>query len=231
MQRLFPTVFAVLLFGGGIAVAQVGSTNMSRAPASRAPATAIRSLMAVPGTIPTVAGGNPLGAIQLNLGSLGPIPAAPLGTIAICPTTGIANSATSAAVDASSTMGISGLASASSLSSASSPVVSPFGTSILSSACSPTGAAITTSSSDTGAASGLLNPSAMTSSTFGDATTVAGTTEVGGSGMSPLIIVPTPNASVTPCDGTSMQTQSSSLAISNDGTSVAAISGLSSSGC
>jgi hypothetical protein len=227
MQRLLVTMFAMLLSGMAAAVAQVGPTNTSRAPASRVPTIPMRLPMAVPGMIPTVANGTPLGAIQLNLGNLAPIPGTTLGTITLCPTTGITSSAANTAIDASSAAGTSGLSSSSPPSSASLPITSPFGMSILSGTCSPTGTVTSASSSDSSAALGLPDPSTMTGSTLGDAMTPPDTTTVGGAGTSPLIVVPTPGTPVTPCGGTSTITGTSSLAMLNDGTGVAGTIGLS----
>src|SRR4051812_2532611 len=172
MHRLL-TIFAMVLIGCGTAVAQAGSVNTRRAPATpmtsstsmpmtSSTANPITSPTAVPGTIPTIgATGNPLGAVLLNLGTLGPIPGTSLGAITVCPTTGITISTTTTAtpivtttptttvVASSSTTATPGLTSSSppaaplpvtssSPSVAPLPVMSTFGMETMSGFCNPT---------------------------------------------------------------------------------------------
>ena len=251
MQRILLTLLVVALVGCGAVEAQTRSANTPRTQRTPPPPSTMMpspSPSAAPGTLPTVGVTGPLGTIFLYTGSLGPIPGNSLGTILVCPTIGNTSSVTAAA---SSPLGTTGsVMSSSSPSSAPSvaplPITSPFGMSTIAGTCNPTttttDSASALSTVDSTLTSSLVSsapPTLTPSSTvatpnFNDATTPSGATAPG---LSPEIPVPAPTPaaptlSTTPCLGISTMTETSSLAMPNNNSSVATMPGLSSpSGC
>jgi hypothetical protein len=137
--------------------------------------------------IPTVGPRNALGAIQLNLGALGPIPGNTIGTIITCPTTAAAMPSTT--LDASNAVGATGTLS---------PQFLP-GATIMTGACNPTAAALdATEASGNSVASPIPGLAIITGPAFSDATIPSTALEAGGAGLSPEIVVPTPDSSATP---------------------------------
>jgi hypothetical protein len=136
---------------------------------------------------------SPLGGIQLNTGSLVSSQAGAIGGISTCPAPGIANSPSNpgaiAAADAAG--GIVGAT----------PTAPAFGTASMSGICTPTisGAAPTTTAPiDSNAAA-----------TFGNGALPLDATEIGGTGLSPEIVVPPPAISSSGCSGTTTTDPSS----------------------
>jgi len=197
-------IAAMMLFSGSSAFAQGPSTTTRNSPAMRTTSPAampMTSPAAVPGTIPTAGASpaSPLGAIQLNLGSLGPIPGSTMGTIMTCPTTEIAVAAPSATVDASNAVGTTGVLSPQPPPGATPPAISSFGTSIMTGTCNPTASALdATEASGNSVASPIPGLATITGPLFSDATIPSAATEAGGAGLSPEIIVPTPDSSPSP---------------------------------
>lgn len=185
MRSLIFMATTMVLFGCSLACAQVRSTSPRNAPAMSS-------------AIPTVGAGprNALGAIQLNLGALGPIPGSTVGTIMICPTTGIAAAMPSTTLDASNAVGVTGMLSPQLPPGATPSATSSFGTSIMTGACNPTAAAQdATEASGDSVASPIPGLAIITGPAYGDATLPSAATEAGGTGLSPEIVVPTPDSS------------------------------------
>jgi len=192
MQRFFPTAAALILFACGTAFAQVAS--VPGAPTIRSTA-----LIGLTNPMPPVgAVGGGLGAIRPNLGSLIPANGGALGSITICPMTGMASSTTASSMDVSglpaTTTGISAIA--------------PFGTSALAGSCSPSTPGIAPGFSN---AAQPPNPETITGSAFSDGALPLDATEAGGAGLSPMIAVPDPGTSATSCNGGSTMIESPSL--------------------
>ena len=186
MRSLVFMATTMVLFGCSLAFAQVRPTSPRNAPT-------------IPGAIPAVGPGNALGAIQLNLGALGPIPGSTVGTIMICPTTGIAAASPSTTLDASNAVGTTGMLSPQPPPGATPPAISSFGTSALSGACNPAAALLdATEASGDSAASPIPGLATITGPAFSDATIPSAATEAGGAGMSPEIVIPTPDSSPAP---------------------------------
>ena len=179
MRSLIFMTTTIVLSSCSLAFAQVRPTSPRNAPTIRS-------------TIPAVGPGNALGAIQLNLGALGPIPGNAMGTIMTCPTTGIA--AASTTLDASNAVGATGTLSPQLPPGATPPAISSFGTSIMTGACNPTAAALdATEALGNSVASPIPGLATITGPAFSDATIPSAATEAGGTGMSPEIVVPTPD--------------------------------------
>ena len=176
-----------VLFGYSLACAQVRSTSPRNAPAMSS-------------TIPGVDPGprNALGAIQLNLGALGSIPGSTIGTIMICPTTGIAAAMPSTTLDASNAVGATGTLSPQLPPGATPSAISIFGTSIMTGACNPTEATLDATETSGNVASPIAGLATITGPAFSDATISSAAIEAGGAGLSPEIVVPTPDSSPAP---------------------------------
>jgi hypothetical protein len=175
-----------VLFGCSLACAQVRSTSPRNAPAMSS-------------TIPGVDPGprNALGAIQLNLRALGSIPGSTIGTIMICPTTGIAAAMPSTTLDASNAVGATGTLSPQLPPGATPSAISVFGTST--GGCNPTEATLdATETSGNSVASPIPGLATITGPAFSDATISSAAIEAGGAGLSPEIVVPTPDSSPAP---------------------------------
>jgi hypothetical protein len=188
MRSLIFMATSIVFFGCSLACAQVRSTSPRNAPAMSS-------------TIPTVGAGprNVLGAIQLNLGALGPIPGSTIGTIMICPTTGIAAAMPSTTLDASNAVGATGMVSPQLPPGATPSAISTFGTSIMTAACNPAAAILdATEASGNSLASPIPGLATITGPAFSDATISSAATEAGGAGLSPEIVVPTPDSSPAP---------------------------------
>jgi hypothetical protein len=192
VQRVFPTVAALVLFACGTAFAQV-------APVPGAPTARSTALMGLTNPMsPVGAVGDGLGAIRPNLGSLIPATGGALGSITTCPMTGMASSTTYSSMDFSglpgTTTGISAIA--------------PFGTSALAGTCTPSTPGIAPGFSN---AAQPPNPGTITGSAFSDGALPLDATEAGGAGLSPMIAVPDPATSATSCNGSSTTIESPSL--------------------
>jgi len=188
MRKSIFLATTIVLFGCSLACAQVRSTPPRNAPAMSS-------------TIPTVGAGprNALGAIQLNLGALGSIPGSTIGTIMICPTTGIAAAMPSTTLDASNAVGATGALSPQLPPGATPSAISIFGTSIMTGVCNPTEATLdATEASGDSVASPIPGLATITGPAFSDATISSAAMEAGGAGLSPEIVVPTPDSSPPP---------------------------------
>jgi hypothetical protein len=183
MRKSIFLATTTVLFGCSLACAQVRSTSPRNAPAMSS-------------TIPAVGVGprNALGAIQLNLGALGSIPGSTIGTIMICPTTGIAAAMPSTTLDASNAVGAMGTLSPQLPPGATPSAISIFGTSIMTGACNTLDATETSGN----VASPIAGLATITGPAFSDATISSAAMEAGGAGLSPEIIVPTPDSSPAP---------------------------------
>jgi hypothetical protein len=185
MRSLIFIATTMVLLGCSLAFAQVRSMPPRNAPAMSA--------------IPTVGPSNPLGAIQLNLGALGPIPGSTMGAIITCPTSGTAAAMPSTTLDASNAVGAMGTLSPQLPAGATPPAISSFGTSIMTGACNPTAAALdATEASGNSVASPITGLAIITGPAFSDATIPSTALEAGGAGLSPEIVVPTPDSSPGP---------------------------------
>ena len=155
---------------------------------------------AVPGTIPTVGVSppSPLGAIQFMPGTPATISGGAIGTIMTCPTTGMA-AAVPGGTDASSAEPTTGMLPPQLPPGATPPAISSFGTSVTTGACnsaaSTTDATEALGNSVTAPIPGLA---IITGPAFSDATIPSAATEASAAGLSPLIIVPTPDSSPAP---------------------------------
>lgn len=186
MRSLIFITTTIVLFGCTLAFAQVRPTPPRNAPTIR-------------NAIPTVGPGNALGAIQFNLGALGPIPGYTMGTIMTCPTTGIAAVSPSTTLDASNAVGATGTLSPQLPPGATASAIPSFGTSIMTGACNPTAATLdATEALGNSVASPIPGLATITGPAFSDATIPSAATEAGGAGMSPEIVVPTPDSSPSP---------------------------------
>jgi hypothetical protein len=77
--------------------------------------------------------------------------------------------------------------------------ISSFGTSIMTGACNPAAAALeATEASGNSIASPIPGLATITGPAFSDATIPSAATEAGGAGLSPEIVVPTPDSSAAP---------------------------------
>jgi hypothetical protein len=185
MRRLIFMATTIVLFGCTLAFAQVRSTSPRSGPAMS--------------PIPTVGPRNALGAIQLNLGTLGPIPATTIGTIMICPTAGIAAAMPSITLDASNAVGATGALPPQLPPGATPSAIPSFGTSVMTGACNPTAAAVNaTEASGNSVATPIPGLATITGPAFSDATIPSAATEAGGAGLSPEIVLPTPDSSPAP---------------------------------
>jgi hypothetical protein len=186
MRSLIFMTTAMALFSCSLACAQVRSISPGNAPAMSS-------------AIPTIGPRNALGAIQLNLGPLGPILGNTLGTIMTCPTTGIATAMPSTTLDASNAVGAMGTLSPQLPPGATPSAISTFGTSNMTGACDPTAATLdATEASGNSVASPIPGLATITGPAFSDATISPAATEAGGAGLSPEIVVPTPDSSPAP---------------------------------
>ena len=211
MRSLILLTATMVLFSCSSTLAQVGSTPSRNAPAMNAqarsalprgaPAMNMTSpLGMMPTTIPSV--GTPataLGTIQLNLGALAPTSGGTIGAITTCPATGIAAATPSTTFDASSAVGPTAMLPPQPSPGATLPGASPFGTSIMTGVCNPTSAAVTsTDALGSSVSAPIPGLATITGPAFSDATIPSTATEVGGGGLSPLIIAPTPDSSPGP---------------------------------
>jgi hypothetical protein len=179
MRRLIFMATTIVLFGCTLAFAQVRSTSPRSGPAMS--------------PIPTVGPRNALGAIQLNLGTLGPIPATTIGTI------GIAAAMPSITLDASNAVGATGALPPQLPPGATPSAIPSFGTSVMTGACNPTAAAMNaTEGSGNSVATPIPGLATITGPAFSDATIPSAATEAGGAGLSPEIVLPTPDSSPAP---------------------------------
>lgn len=185
MRSLVFMATTVVLFGCTFAFAQVRSTSPRNAPALRAN--------------PALGPGNPLGAIQLNLGALGPITGRTMGTIITCPTNGTAAAMPSTSLDASNAVAATGTLPPQLPPGATPPAIPSFGTSVMTGACNPTAAALNaTEASGNSEASPIPGLATITGPAFSDATIPSAAMEAGGAGQSPEIVLPTPDSSPAP---------------------------------
>ena len=188
MRKSIFLATTTVLFGCSLACAQVRSTSQRNAPAMSS-------------AIPTAGAGprSALGAIQLNLGALGPIPGSAIGTIMICPMSGIAAATPSTNLDASNAVGATGTLYPQLPPGVTPSAISTFGTSIMTAACNPTTATFdATEASRNGVASPIPGLATITGPAFSDATISPAAMEAGGPGLSPEIVVPTPDSSPAP---------------------------------
>jgi hypothetical protein len=183
MRSLIFMTTTVVLFGCSLAFAQVRSTSPRNAPTIRS-------------AIPSVGPGNALGTIQLNLGALGPIPDSTMGAIITCPTIGTSAAMPSTTLDASNAVATTGTPPPQLPPGATPPAIPSFGTSVMTGVCNPTAAAVdATEASGDSVASPIPGLATITGPAFSDATIPSAATEAGGAGMSPEIVVPTPDSS------------------------------------
>lgn len=246
MQCRLLSAIILILAGCGTSYAQVtsGPTATRPIPGIAAPTTASRpglmapmgsSVATAPGTIPSAGAlGGQLGAIQFQLGTVSAPSGSPaLGTIAACPETALAAPILSSPLGTDPTA-VGGLSSATMTSAmptttattAASTVgttpaaASPFGTTLPSGLCTQ---AATNSALNAGigpapgAASPLPDPGSIAAQAFGDSTVPLDATEIGGTGLSPLIAVPAPSITASPCVGGAM-IGSSGLTLNSAGT-------------
>ena len=196
MRNAILTATAMVLFGCNLAYAQVGSTSPRGAPLIN-----MTSPAGLGNGIPTV-GANPtnaLGTIQLNLGTLGPTPGSTIGTIMACPPSVIAAPMPSTTFDASNAIGVTGTLSPQLPPGATSSAVSSFGTSSITAVCDPAAAgAVAAESSGMDVTSPIPGLATITGPAFSDATIPSAATEAGAAGLSPEIVVPTPDSSAAP---------------------------------
>ena len=196
MRSLIFITTTIVLSGCSLAFAQVGSTSPRGAPViSMTSPTNLRSANPTGGAGPISA----LGAIQLNLGVLGAIPGSTIGTIVTCPTIGIAAAMPRTTLDASNAVGATGMLSPQIPPGATPSATSSFGTSIMTGACDPAAAALDASeASGNSVASPVPGLATITGPSFSDATIPSAATEAGGAGLSPEIVVPTPDSPAAP---------------------------------
>lgn len=198
MRSVIFIATAMALFGCNSAFAQVGPTPpRSAALLNMTSPTGLGN--GIP--IPTVGANsrNALGTIQLNLGTLGPVPGSTIGTIMACPTTGIAAPTPSSMLDASNAVGVTGTLSPQLPPGATSSAISSFGTSTTTAACDPAAAALEAAeAAGNSVASPIPGLANITGPAFSDATIPSAATEAGAAGLSPEIVVPTPDSSATP---------------------------------
>ena len=217
MRRVILLTATMVLFGCSPTFAQVGSTLPRNAPAMNAqvrstvprnaPAMTVMSplgmqtnMMGMPTTVAPVGTlGTALGTIQLNLGALAPTSGGTIGSIMTCPTSGIAAAAPSTTLDASNAVGPTAMLPPQLPPGATQSAASPFGTSIMTGACNPTSAAVnSTDALGSSVSAPIPGLPTIAGSAFSDATIPSAATEVGGTGLSPLVIVPTPDSSPGP---------------------------------
>ena len=186
-------ITSIVLIGFTSAFAQVGSTSPRNAP--------MINMSLLRSGIPLVGGNskNTLGTIQLNLGGLSAIPGGTIGAIVTCPTAGIAAAMPTTTLDASNAIGTTGLLPPQLLPGATPPAIPSFGTSIMTGACDPaTAAQDAAESSGNNIAAPIPGLATITGPAFSDATIPTAATEAGAAGMSPEIVVPTPDSSAAP---------------------------------
>jgi len=196
VRSLISVIATVVLFSASSSFAQVGSTAPRNASAMN-----MTLPMSTRSTIPLIAAtaATPLGAIQTNLGVLGPNPGSPIGTITTCSTTGIGAAVPSTTLDASNAVGATGMLSPQLPPGASPSAASSFGTSVMTGGCNATAAAVeATEASGSSVASPIPGLASITGPAFSDATIPSAATEAGGAGLSPEIVVPTPDSSAGP---------------------------------
>ena len=196
MRSLTPMIATIMLFSASSSFAQVGSTAPRNAPAMN-----MTLPMSTRSAIPLIGATTaiPLGAIQFNLGVLGPNSGSPIGTITTCPTTGIVAAMPSTTLDASNAVAATGMLSPQLPPGASPSAVSSFGTSVTTGGCNVTAAALdVTEASGSSVASPIPGLATITGPAFSDATIPSAATEAGGAGLSPEIVVPTPDSSAGP---------------------------------
>lgn len=201
MRRLLLVTVAAISLGCGHAVGQVPSGPAGNPPAPRTSAMTLPRASLPRATSPSMAapgstsGGNQLGSAQFNLGVVSAPPGSPaIGTITACPANALAAPAPTPALNPNS-------ATANGM-SFTPAAITPFGTSILSGLCAQAatnGALNAGTGPAPGAVSPLPDPGTITGSIYGDSTIPLEATEQSGPGMSPLIAVPDPNGSASPC--------------------------------
>ena len=196
MRGLISVTATMVLFSASPSFAQVGSTAPRNAPAMN-----MTMPMSTRSAIPLIGATTaiPLGAIQFNLGVLGPNSGSPIGTITTCPTTGIVAAMPSTTLDASNAVAATGMLSPQLPPGASPSAVSSFGTSVTTGGCNVTAAALdVTEASGSSVASPIPGLATITGPAFSDATIPSAATEAGGAGLSPEIVVPTIDSSAGP---------------------------------
>ena len=196
MRGLISVTATMVLFSASPSFAQVGSTAPRNAPAMN-----MTLPMSTRSAIPLIGATTaiPLGAIQFNLGVLGPNSGSPIGTITTCPTTGIVAAMPSTTLDASNAVAATGMLSPQLPPGASPSAVSSFGTSVTTGGCNVTAAALdVTEASGSSVASPIPGLATITGPAFSDATIPSAATEAGGAGLSPEIVVPTIDSSAGP---------------------------------
>ena len=210
MRSLILLTATMVLFGCSSTLAQVQFTPSRNAPAMNAQARSalprsapamnmMSPLGMMPTTIPSVGTpGTALGTIQPNLGALAPASGGTIGTITTCPTTGIAAATPSTTFDASSAVGPTAMLPPQPAPGATLPAASPFGTSIMTGVCNPTSAVTSTDALGSSVSAPIPGLATITGPAFSDATIPSAATEVGGAGLSPLVIAPTPDSSPGP---------------------------------
>jgi hypothetical protein len=187
MRRLFVLAVA-MLFSGSASLAQT---------AMGTPSIGATSPLGIPGSTSSASPtGIPLGATEIDPGGLSPAPIGSMAGGSNCIAAGILSSgmATSAA-SASSTAGTS--ATPGTASTFDGGGTTGMGT-VTSGNCASTSSGMLSS---TGTASPLSNPGANTSSALSGGTLPLGSTEIGSAGVSPMINVPGPTITTTPCAG------------------------------
>jgi len=197
MRSLILLTATMVLFGCSTTFAQVRSTSPRNAPAMNM--MNMMSPLGMPTTVPPGTPGTALGTIQLNLGALAPTSGGTIGTIMTCPTSGIAAVTPSTSLDASNAVGPTAMLPPQLPPGATTPAASPFGTSIMTGACNPTSAAVdSTDALGSSVSAPIPCLPTIAGPAFSDATIPSAATEVGGPGLSPLVIVPTPDSSPGP---------------------------------
>lgn len=166
----------------------------------------------MPTPVPMTAA-TPLGAISSTLGTPATIAPPPPGTITSCLVNGPGAMAQSTVLDASSAIGLTGALPTQIPPGATAPPNLSFAPSISTGVCNP---AIDTQNASEILGNTTVAPipglATVTPSQYGDATVPSASTETTADGLSPQIIVPTPDSSATPPqDSPSFGTSSSLL--------------------
>jgi len=105
----------------------------------------------------------------------------------------------STTLDAGNAVGATGMLSPQLPPGATSSAISSFGASGMTGACDPTAAAVeATEASGNSVASPIPGLATITGPAFSDATIPSAATEAGAAGLSPEIVVPTPDSSAPP---------------------------------
>ena len=151
-----------------------------------------------PTTIP-MPSTSPLGAIPSTLGTAATLAAPAIGTIATCLGGGPGGAMSSTLFDASSAVGLTGALPTQIPPGATAPPNSSFAPSISNGTCNP---AINAQNATEILGNTTVAPipglATITGPQYDDATVPATSTETGGDGLSPQIIVPTPDSAAAP---------------------------------